>query len=147
MRSIAQEVFGIPPERVIGSSSALEYTSNDTGGTITHKAALAFLDDGPQKPIQIWSRVGCRPLLAGGNSNGDLPMLEFAQHRDKPSLRLVVLHDDAEREFAYTSGAEKALDEAKTRGWTVVSMKDDFTTVFEAANHEDATEAHAAVKS
>jgi hypothetical protein len=132
MRSIAQEVFGIPPERVIGSASALEYTSDDTGGTLTHKAKLGFLDDGPQKPIQIWTRVGRRPLVAGGNSNGDLPMLDFTQHQDKPSLRLLVRHDDADREFAYTSGAEQAMKKANTSGWTVVSMKDDFATVFGA---------------
>ena len=130
MRSIAQEVFDIPPERVIGSSSSFEYTGNDTGGSITHTAALAFLDDGRQKPIQIWSRIGRRPLVAGGNSNGDLPMLEFTRHSDKPSLRLLILHDDAEREFAYTSGAEKALETAGTSGWTVVSMKNDFATVW-----------------
>jgi phosphoserine phosphatase len=137
MRSIAQEVFGIPPERVIGSSSALEYTSTDGGGTITHKTELGFLDDGPEKAIQIWSRVGRRPLLAGGNSNGDIPMLDFAQHPDKPSLRLLVLHDDAEREFAYTSGAEKALKQADESGSTVVSMKDDFATLFEAADRAE----------
>jgi phosphoserine phosphatase len=131
MRPITQEMFGIAPDRVIGSTSALEYASDHNGGTVTHGAKLGFLDDGPQKPIQIWSRVGVRPLLAGGNSNGDLPMLEFAQHDGKPSLRLLILHDDAEREFAYTSGAEKALGEAKTRGWTVVSMKNDFKTVFD----------------
>lgn len=130
MRSISQEVFGIPPQRVIGSSAALEYTSNDSGGSITHKAALAFLDDGPEKAIQIWSHFGRRPLLAGGNSNGDVPMLDFAHHPDKASLRLLVLHDDADREFAYTSGAEKALTRAGTDGWTVVSMKNDFATVF-----------------
>jgi len=130
MRPITQDMFGIAPDRVIGSTAALEYASNGNGGTITHGAKLGFLDDGPQKPIQIWSRVGRRPLLAGGNSNGDLPMLDFTQHGDKPSLRLLVLHDDAEREFAYTSGAEKALAEANTRSWTVVSMKDDFKTVF-----------------
>jgi phosphoglycolate phosphatase-like HAD superfamily hydrolase len=130
MRPITQEVFGIPPERVIGSTTAVEYTSDDNGGTITRKAKLGFLDDGPQKPIQIWSRGGRRPLVAGGNSNGDLPMLEFAQHRDRPSLRLLVLHDDAEREFSYTSGAEKALSEADKRSWTVVSMKNDWATVF-----------------
>jgi hypothetical protein len=130
MRPITQEVFGIPPERVIGSATALEYASDDNGGTITRKAELGFLDDGPQKPIQIWTRVGRRPLLAGGNSNGDIPMLDFAQHQDKPSLRLLVLHDDAEREFDYASGAEEALKKAKTSDWTVVSMKDDFATVF-----------------
>jgi phosphoglycolate phosphatase-like HAD superfamily hydrolase len=130
MRAITQDVFGIPPERVIGSSAVLEYTNDGNGGSITHTAALAFLDDGPQKPIQIWSRFGRRPLVAGGNSNGDVPMLDFAQRQDKPSLRLLVLHDDADREFAYTSGAERALEKASTDGWTVVSMKDDFATVF-----------------
>jgi phosphoserine phosphatase len=134
MRPISQEVFGIPPERVIGSSSALEYRD----GTVTHKAQLAFLDDGPEKPIQIWSRVGRRPLLAGGNSNGDIPMLDFAQREDRPSLRLLVLHDDAEREFDYTSGAEKALADADARGWTVVSMKDDFAAVFATAGRTHA---------
>jgi phosphoserine phosphatase len=130
MRPISQEVFGIPPERVIGSATVLEYESTDAGSSIMRKAALGFLDDGPQKPIQIWSHLGRRPLIAGGNSNGDVPMLEFAQHADKPSLRLLVLHNDAEREFAYTSGAEQAVKKAATSGWTVVSMKDDFATVF-----------------
>jgi phosphoglycolate phosphatase-like HAD superfamily hydrolase len=134
MRAIAEDVFGIPPQRVIGSDSALEYTSDGHAGTVARKAALGFLDDGPLKPIQIWSRVGRRPLVAGGNSNGDLPMLEFTQHQDKPSLRLLVLHDDAEREFAYTSGAENVLDRAGTDGWMVVSMKNDFATVFAAAD-------------
>jgi len=143
MRPISQEVFGIPPERVVGSSSALEYASDGNGGTITHKAALAFLDDGPEKAIQIWAHVGRRPLLAGGNSNGDIAMLDFAQHQDRPSLRLLVLHDDAEREFAYTSGAEKALAEADKRGWTVVSMKDDFATVFAAAQRDAKAIVHA----
>ena len=134
MRPISLDAFGIPLECVIGSATVLEYAN----GTLMRKAGLGFLDDGPQKPIEIWSRIGRRPLLAGGNSNGDLPMLEFAQHDDKPSLRLLVLHDDAEREFAYTSGAEKALAEAGTRGWTVVSMKDDFATVFATAQRKDA---------
>jgi phosphoserine phosphatase len=130
MRPIAQEVYGIPRERVIGSSAELDYTPDERGGTITHKAAPEYLDDGPQKPIRIWSRTGRRPILAGGNSNGDIPMLQFTQHQDKPTLRLLILHDDAEREFAYTTGAEKALDLARTDGWTIVSVKDDWATVF-----------------
>jgi phosphoserine phosphatase len=143
MRPISREVFGIPPECVLGSSSALEYASDPNGGTITHKGALAFLDDGPEKAIQIWAHVGRRPLLAGGNSNGDVAMLDFAQHQDRPSLRLLVLHDDAEREFAYTSGAEKALAEADEHGWTVVSMKDDFATVFAAGERDAKAVVHA----
>jgi phosphoglycolate phosphatase-like HAD superfamily hydrolase len=130
MRPISQDVYGIPRQRVIGSASALEYTSDARGGTITHKAEADYLDDGPQKPIRIWSRTGRRPLLAAGNSNGDVPMLHFTQHQDKPTLRLLVLHDDAEREFDYTTGAEQALDQGATDGWTVVSMRKDWATVF-----------------
>jgi hypothetical protein len=130
MRPISQEVYGIPRERVIGSASTFEYTSDDRGGTITHKAEADYLDDGPQKPIRIWSRTGRRPLLAAGNSNGDIPMLDFTQHPDKATLRLLVLHDDAEREFDYTGGAEQALEKADTGDWTVVSIKNDWATVF-----------------
>jgi hypothetical protein len=115
---------------VIGSSAALDYTSNEHGGTITHRAEADYLDDGPQKPIRIWSRTGRRPLFAAGNSNGDIPMLDFTHHQDKPSFRLLVLHDDAEREFDYTSGAEQALEKARERGWAVVSIKNDWATVF-----------------
>jgi phosphoglycolate phosphatase-like HAD superfamily hydrolase len=130
MRPISQEVYGIPRQRVIGSSSALAYTSDERGGTITHKAELDYIDDGPQKPIRIWSRTGRRPLLAAGNSNGDIAMLDFAQHRDKPFLRLLVLHDDADREFDYTAGAERALELADPSAWTVVSITRDWATVF-----------------
>jgi phosphoglycolate phosphatase-like HAD superfamily hydrolase len=130
MRPISHEVYGIPRERVIGSATALEYASDERGGTIMRKAEADYLDDGPEKPIRIWSRTGRRPLLAAGNSNGDVPMLHFTQHADKPYLRLLVLHDDPEREFAYTSGAEQALDQAGKEGWTVVSVKDDWDPVF-----------------
>ena len=130
MRPISQDVYGIPRERVIGSAPGFEYTSDDRGGTITHKAEADYLDDGPQKPIRIWSRTGRRPLLAGGNSNGDIPMLDFTQHPDKPTLRLLVLHDDADREFDYTSGAEQALEKADAANWTVVSVKNDWAAVF-----------------
>ncbi|HEX7311443.1 MAG TPA: HAD family hydrolase, partial [Gaiellaceae bacterium] len=130
MRPISDDVYGIPRERVIGSAAVLAYESNERGGTITHKAEAEYLDDGPQKPIRIWSRMGRRPLVAGGNSNGDVQMLEFTKHDDKPTLRLLVLHDDAEREFDYASGAEAALARAAADNWTVVSIKNDWATVF-----------------
>jgi phosphoglycolate phosphatase-like HAD superfamily hydrolase len=130
MRPISDEVYGIPRERVIGSATALEYASGERGGTIMRKADADYLDDGPEKPIRIWSRTGRRPVLAAGNSNGDVPMLHFTQHADKPFLRLLVLHDDPEREFDYTSGAEQALDQADKEGWTVISVKHDWDTVF-----------------
>jgi phosphoglycolate phosphatase-like HAD superfamily hydrolase len=126
MRPISQEVYGIPRERVIGSSTALAYAD----GTIVRKAEADYLDDGPEKPVRIWSRTGRRPLLAAGNSNGDVPMLQFTQHPDKPSLRLLVLHDDDEREFAYTTGAERALEQAARDDWTVISVRRDWAEVF-----------------
>jgi phosphoserine phosphatase len=130
MRPITKEVYGVPRERVIGSAPAFAYTSDDRGGTIRHKGAPDYLDDGPEKPIRIWSRMGRRPLLAAGNSNGDVPMLDFTQHADKQCIRLLVLHDDSEREFDYTTGAEQALERADEVGWTVVSVKNDWATVF-----------------
>lgn len=130
MRPISQEMYGIPRERVIGSSPKFTYTPDERGGTVRHAAAPDYLDDGPEKPIRIWSRIGRRPLLAAGNSNGDIPMLEFAQRPDRPSLRLLVLHDDREREFDYIKGAETALDLAREHAWTIVSVRDDWAEVF-----------------
>jgi phosphoserine phosphatase len=130
MRPISQELYGVPRQRVIGSSVSLAYQPDEGGGRIVRKPEADVLDDGPQKPVRIWSRVGRRPLLAAGNSNGDIPMLAFAERPGRPSLRLLLLHDDPEREFDYTAGAEQALQLASTNGWTVVSIKDDWTTVF-----------------
>jgi phosphoserine phosphatase len=130
MRPISQDMYGIPRERVIGSSSTFTYTSDGHNGTITHQPAADYIDDGPEKPVRIWNRTGRRPILASGNSNGDVAMLEFTQHTDKPTLRLLVLHDDADREFAYTTGAEQALARAENDAWTVASMKNDWATVF-----------------
>ena len=130
MRPISQDLYGIPRERVIGSSTTFAYTSNEHGGTITHNPEADYLADGPEKPVRIWNRTGRRPMVAGGNSNGDAAMLEFAHHPDRPTLRLLVLHDDAEREFDYVTGAEQALQQAESDGWTVVSIKNDWTTVF-----------------
>jgi phosphoglycolate phosphatase-like HAD superfamily hydrolase len=130
MRPISQEVYGVPRQRVIGSSTALAYEPGQGGGRIIRKPEADVLDDGPEKPVRIWSRVGRRPILAAGNSNGDLPMLAFAEQPGRPSLRLLVLHDDPAREFDYTAGAEQALQQAHTNGWTVVSINHDWATVF-----------------
>jgi haloacid dehalogenase-like hydrolase len=130
MRPISQQVYGVPRERVIGSSTSLVWQPDGHGGRIVRQPELDVVDDGPEKPVRIWDRVGRRPLLAAGNSNGDLPMLAFAGGPSRPGLRLLVLHDDPEREFAYTAGAEQVLQQAATSGWTVVSVKGDWTTVF-----------------
>ena len=130
MRPISQELYGIPRQRVIGSSTTLAWEPDEGGGRIVRKPELDVVDDGPAKPVRIWSRVGRRPLLAAGNSNGDLPMLAFTGQPGRPSLRLLVLHDDPAREFDYTAGAEQALQQARSNGWTVVSMKHDWRVVF-----------------
>jgi phosphoserine phosphatase len=130
MRPISQEVYGVPRERVIGSSTTLAWEPGESGGRIVRKPEADVLDDGPAKPVRIWSRVGRRPILAAGNSNGDLPMLQFATQPGRPGLRLLVLHDDPEREFEYTAGAEQALQQAHDNGWTVVGIANDWATVF-----------------
>ena len=130
MRGFAQEIYDLPPERIIGSSNELLYTEDEEGGSVVYQSSPDVFDDGPAKPARIWSRIGRRPILAGGNSNGDIPMLQYAGGNGRPALRLLVLHDDAEREFDYVSGAETSLERAASDGWTVVSIKNDWVTVF-----------------
>ena len=126
MRPITEAMYGIPPERVIGSSVGLDFVDGDLKTT----AALEFLDDGPLKPVRIWGRTGRRPIFAAGNSDGDIEMLQFPDAGPLPSLSLLVRHDDADREFDYTAGAERALGQADSQGWTVVSMRRDWARVF-----------------
>jgi phosphoglycolate phosphatase-like HAD superfamily hydrolase len=121
MRPVSEQMYGIPRERVIGSAAAVQYRGGELYRT---RDVEQPVDDGTGKPEHIWMRTGRTPLLAGGNADGDVPMLETAR------FGLLIRHDDAEREFAYDTGAEKALAEAKDRGWTVVSMHDDFKVVF-----------------
>ena len=130
MRPITTAIYEIPPERVVGSAQGLRFEGQDGRGDLLIEPALDIFDDGPEKPVRIWSRIGRRPILAAGNSNGDDEMLMYAGTAAMPSLRLLVLHDDADREFAYTAGAERALEHAGRFGWTVVSMKSDWANVF-----------------
>ena len=130
MRPITEEVYGIPAERIIGTSAGLRYRGDDTGGSVVYQAKLDGFDDGPMKPVRIWSRIGRRPVVAAGNSNGDIPMLRYAGRPSRPGLRLLILHDDADREFSYTAGAETSIERARAQDWTVVSMKNDWATIF-----------------
>ena len=91
---------------------------------------LDVVDDGPGKPIQIWNVIGRRPIIAAGNSNGDLPMMKFAGGESLPALRLQVIHDDPEREFEYIAGAEKVIDAVQKNSWTAVSIRSDWKHVF-----------------
>ncbi|WP_097323097.1 HAD family hydrolase [Paractinoplanes atraurantiacus] len=126
LRTVSADVYGIPADRVIGSSVALEYRD----GRIVHTARLDVFDDGPAKPVRIWSRIGRHPILAVGNANGDLPMLRAAGGGRREPLRIVVVHDDAQREFAYTAGATEAIAAAEAENWVAVSMAGDWSQVF-----------------
>ena len=123
MRGFAHDLYGVPRNRLIGSTVAYAYVEDENGGSIVQKAELDVIDDGPGKPTQIWNVIGRRPILAAGNSNGDLQMLAFAGGPSAPALRLLIVHDDAEREFEYIAGAEKVLSTAQTHGWMTVSIK------------------------
>jgi len=122
MRPAAEQIYGIPRERVVGSGFGIDYRD----GKITYTTALDAFDDGPQKPLHIWARTGRRPAIAAGNSNGDLEMLRFAGGENKPALRLVLRHDDAEREVDDQSGAEQVLNGE----FTEISIRHDWTTLF-----------------
>lgn len=127
VRAVSDEMYRIPPERVVGSSVKVRY--DGAANTIVHTAAPEVLDDGPEKPIRLWDRIGRRPIIAVGNSNGDIEMLEFAGG-GRPALRILIRHDDADREFDYDAGAERSLQLAAERDWTVVSMREDWSAVF-----------------
>jgi phosphoserine phosphatase len=122
VRVVSQEMYGVPRQNVIGSGAALEYRH---GEVYRARGVEQPVDDGPGKPVHIWARTGRKPLLAGGNADGDAAMLRTAR------FGLLIRHDDAGREFAYDTGAEKALVKAKERGWTVVSMHNDFKVLFD----------------
>lgn len=127
MRPITMPMYGIPPERVIGSSVGLDFAD----GHLVTTSKSEFLNDGPVKPVRIWSRVGRRPILAAGNSNGDIEMLDYVRAGSKPALALLIRHDDADREFAYEAGAERALRRADAEDWVVTSIRDDWAAVFD----------------
>jgi hypothetical protein len=127
MRPMTSDYYGIPPERVIGSAFGLEYVD----GEVRYGNALSFFDDGPEKPVRIWSRIGRRPILAVGNSNGDLQMLEYLREGG-PTLSLLVHHDDdtGRGDAPYDRGAELALAAVRDGYVTAISVKDDWSTVF-----------------
>ena len=130
VRQAAPVVYGIPPEQVIGSSIKYKYQEDGRGGAIMREPAIDLITDRGGKPVGIQLHIGRRPLLAAGNSDGDIQMLEFGSGRDGATLGLLVHHDDAEREYAYDKGTENALKEAGERGWIVISMKKDWKTIF-----------------
>lgn len=135
MRPWTQRVYGIPPEQVVGSSGGLKYEMRDGKPVIVKLPTLAHNDDKDGKPVGIQRHIGRRPIAAFGNSDGDLQMLQWTTAGAGPRFALYVHHTDAQREWAYDRQShigklDKGLDEAKAKGWTVVSIKDDWTQIY-----------------
>jgi phosphoglycolate phosphatase-like HAD superfamily hydrolase len=135
MRPWTENAYGIPPDQVVGSTMKTQLEIQDGTPVIMRLPQISFVDDGPGKPVGIDTFIGQRPIAAFGNSDGDQQMLEWTGAGPGARFMLLVHHTDAEREYAYdrTSSVGKldnALDEATTKGWTVVSMKDDWKKIF-----------------
>jgi hypothetical protein len=135
MRPWSQRVYGIPPEQVIGSSIKTKFELRDGKPGLLRMPEINFVDDGPGKPVGIQMRIGRRPIMAFGNSDGDLQMLQWTAAGSGARFMALVHHTDSEREWAYDRNSsigrlDKALDEAMAKGWTVVDMTKDWKTVF-----------------
>lgn len=135
MRPITGEAYGIPPEQVVGSTITTEYALVDDVPVLNRLPKIDFIDDGPGKPVGINKFIGRRPIFAAGNSDGDYEMLRWVTGGKPNSFGLIVHHTDAEREYAYDRESHfgklaKALDEAESRSWLVVDMKNDWKKVY-----------------
>ncbi|WP_137805530.1 HAD family phosphatase [Pseudomonas sp. G(2018)] len=135
MRAFAEKVYGVPPEQVIGTTFVTAFEYKDGRASILRTPKLAHNDDGPGKPESIDAVIGRRPILAFGNSDGDLQMLQWTAAGPGKRFMGLVHHTDAKREWAYDRESkigrlDKALDEAKTRGWTVVDMAAEWRRIY-----------------
>jgi phosphoglycolate phosphatase-like HAD superfamily hydrolase len=135
MRPWVQAVYGIPPEQVVGSSIKAKFEMRDGKPVLVRLPEINFIDDKAGKPVGINQHIGRRPIAAFGNSDGDLQMLQWTAAGKGKRLMLLVHHTDELREYAYDRKShigrlDKALDEAKKRGWTVVDMKSDWKIIY-----------------
>src|SRR5213593_2323916 len=141
MRPWAEKAYDIPPEQVVGSSIKTKYEWRDSKPVLMRLPEINFIDDKAGKPVGINQHIGRRPVMAFGNSDGDREMLEYTQGGSGPRFMLLVLHDDAAREYAYGPAlglptpklgafTSALYEQTKKDGWTVVSMKDDWKQVF-----------------
>jgi phosphoserine phosphatase len=144
MRPWTERIYGIPPEQVVGSSIKTEYQVIDGKPTLMRTAAIDFVDDKQGKPVGINAHIGRRPIAAFGNSAGDAQMLEWTGAGEGARLMMLVFHDDEAREYAYGPAEglpaspfgtfpQELMDAAKAKGWHVISMKEDWATIFPPA--------------
>ncbi len=139
MRVFAEEAYGIPPEQVLGTYGETAYDTSGESPIITKAAGIAFIDDKEGKPINIERTIGRRPILAGGNSDGDFAMMEWTTAGDGPRLGVLVHHTDADREWAYDRESAigrlvDGLDKGPDMGWVIVDMANDWTRIYTGAN-------------
>jgi hypothetical protein len=135
MRPWSEAIYGIPPEQVVGSSIKTSYEVRDGVPVIIRLPEIDFIDDKEGKPVGIHRHIGRRPIAAFGNSDGDFQMLEWTTAGDGARLGVIIHHTDAEREWAYDRSShigrlDRGLDEAESRGWVVVSMREDWRRIF-----------------
>jgi phosphoglycolate phosphatase-like HAD superfamily hydrolase len=135
IRAFAEEAYGIPPENVVGSRAEIAYQEHEGRPQVVKQPAIEFLDDKAGKPVGIMQHIGRRPVIVGGNSDGDFAMAEWSHDGDLPSLAIMVHHTDGEREFAYdrdsASGRlDNALEMQGQPGWVFVDMAQDWNTVW-----------------
>jgi haloacid dehalogenase-like hydrolase len=135
MRPWVSAVYGIPPEHVVGSSGKTRFEIRDGTPVLVKLPEIDFIDDGPGKPAGINRFIGRRPVMAFGNSDGDLQMFQWTTAGPGPRFSLIVHHTDADREWAYDRASyvgrlDKALDLAPGHGWTVVDMKKDWKVIY-----------------
>ena len=130
MRPWAEQVYGIPPEQVVGSSIKTKFEMRADGPVLVRQPEMNFINDKTGKPVGIHSHIGRRPIAAFGNSDGDLQMLQWTTAGKGCRLALLVHHTDAGREYAYDTGATKALEEARAKGWAIVDMQQDWSVVY-----------------
>lgn len=135
MRAFATQTYGIDPQNVIGSSTNTEVVEQDGELILTKVPGVSWYNDGQAKITAIDRHIGQRPLIAGGNSDGDVPMITWTTQGEGPRLGILIHHTDDEREVAYDRGSaigglEQGLDEAESRGWTLVDMKTDWRALY-----------------
>lgn len=131
IRAFSQEFFNIPPDRVIGSALQTWYVKDPHPHLVLVPFVVLPLNNGAGKPINIQRTIGQVPILAIGNSDGDIEMLQYVEQPGRPSLSIMIHHDDEEREYAYDKGAKKLLKEVDLHEfWLKVSMRNDFKTIF-----------------
>ncbi len=135
MRPVTEKIYGIPPEQVVGSSVVTKFQMQDGKPVLVRMPKIDFINDKAGKPVGIYEHIGRRPILAFGNSDADMQMIEYTMAGEGRRLGLFLHHDDGEREYAYDRDShvgrlDKVLDEAARREWIVVSMKNDFRAVF-----------------